>query len=286
LSGRPLECHEVELELGVLLLGALDPTDRADVEDHLRACPSCAVALAELAPLLGLLRRVEFPELALEGPPSDLLDRTVAAGRALDQQDAGGVAALSAPAASAGGSERPAGDPSGPALEPARAGGSSGSPGSGEEPGRAPGAREVTAPVDELAARRRNRRAAGAGLAAAAAVALLLGVAVSRSMSAETVPVAATASASNAATNVSATVAMNPISAGTELALRLSGVEPGQRCSLVVVSDNGSREVASSWLASYDGEADVVGTTSLTTSEISRFDITLADGTTLLQIPA
>lgn len=48
----------VRLELGALVLGALDADDRARVEAHLAGCDECCAELAELAPLPGLLHRV------------------------------------------------------------------------------------------------------------------------------------------------------------------------------------------------------------------------------------
>ncbi len=228
MTGHLLDCSEVELDLGVLLVGALDPDERADVEEHLRGCPSCAATLAELAPLPGLLSRVEYPELALTGPPADVIERVVAAARA-------------------------------------------GAP---------------TAPDELAAARRRRWKAASAGLAAAASVALLLGVAITRADTGVDQPQAAVVSASNPATSVSARVAMDPVPAGTEVTLRLAGVKAGQRCSLVVVSHDGSRDIASSWVANYEGEADIVGTTGFTTQDIARFEVTVPDGSTLVDIPA
>lgn len=91
------ECREVELSLGVLVLGALEPADRPAVEEHLAQCARCTAILAELAPLPGLLHRnnpIEHvmpvlpprsPQLpgppVLLGPPA-LRDRLVGAARA------------------------------------------------------------------------------------------------------------------------------------------------------------------------------------------------------------
>jgi hypothetical protein len=95
MSDRPsrAECREVELSLGVLLVGALDPAERPAVEDHLADCPRCTALLAELAPLPGLLHRVDplgdeaampgsdaSPPVVTLGPPA-LRDRLVEAAR-------------------------------------------------------------------------------------------------------------------------------------------------------------------------------------------------------------
>jgi Putative zinc-finger len=101
-TSRPSrECREVELSLGVLVLGALEPADRPAVEEHLAQCARCTAILAELAPLPGLLHRhnptehvmpmlpprsqqlqspVPQPHVLL-GPPA-LRDRLVGAARA------------------------------------------------------------------------------------------------------------------------------------------------------------------------------------------------------------
>lgn len=77
----PLECHRAEIALGALVLGALDPAERDQVEAHVSQCPRCTATLAELAPLPGLLHRVD-PEQAAAGlpePPSELLPGLLAA---------------------------------------------------------------------------------------------------------------------------------------------------------------------------------------------------------------
>jgi hypothetical protein len=53
------ECRETELSLGVLVLGALEPADRPAIEAHIAACPRCNAILAELAPLPGLMHRLD-----------------------------------------------------------------------------------------------------------------------------------------------------------------------------------------------------------------------------------
>jgi hypothetical protein len=60
MTSRPMsECREIEVSLGVLVLGALEPADRPAVEDHLAQCTRCTAILAELAPLPGLLHRLD-----------------------------------------------------------------------------------------------------------------------------------------------------------------------------------------------------------------------------------
>jgi anti-sigma factor RsiW len=64
-----IPCVQVRLELGVYLLGAIEPAQRAVVDRHLAACRSCRAELSELAGVPSLLRRV----------PADVIRQPVAA---------------------------------------------------------------------------------------------------------------------------------------------------------------------------------------------------------------
>lgn len=50
---------------------------------------------------------------------------------------------------------------------------------------------------------------------------------------------------------------------GTQVRMSLWGVAPGTRCQIVAVSVDGRREVAATWVATYAGDAKVVGTTAI-----------------------
>ncbi|MGD0067539.1 MAG: zf-HC2 domain-containing protein [Streptosporangiaceae bacterium] len=56
------QCAQTRQELGVYLLGAVEPAQRALVERHLAVCPQCRAELAGLAGLPSLLRRVPVGE--------------------------------------------------------------------------------------------------------------------------------------------------------------------------------------------------------------------------------
>jgi anti-sigma factor RsiW len=65
-------CREIRQSLGVYVLGAIDPAERADVDAHLAECADCREELADLAGLAALLHRVPVAEarlLAGDGPP-------------------------------------------------------------------------------------------------------------------------------------------------------------------------------------------------------------------------
>jgi hypothetical protein len=75
------DCAPYRAELGVYVLGAIGPAERARVDEHLADCPRCRDELAALAGLPGLLRRVP-PDLALpaltdasgDAPPEPSVD--------------------------------------------------------------------------------------------------------------------------------------------------------------------------------------------------------------------
>jgi hypothetical protein len=146
---------------------------------------------------------------------------------------------------------------------------------------------------DELTrVRQRRRRRITVGTSVAAAVVLLtVGVAVpivlhrapADTAVAQAAPVVV--SGTDPATSVSATVNLVPVATGTSLELSLSGVEPGEHCQLVAIDATGHREVASTWVASYQGAATVSGSTGLTRRSIKTLVVETNDGRTLVSLP-
>jgi hypothetical protein len=88
-------CGDIRHALGVYVLGAVDPAERAVVDAHLSTCPECREELAGLAGLPALLGRVPLHDAErlaagdggpgdFEEPPAELLDsllRRIAARR-------------------------------------------------------------------------------------------------------------------------------------------------------------------------------------------------------------
>jgi anti-sigma factor RsiW len=73
------ECTRLRKLLGVYVLGAIEPAERAMVDAHLNACPTCRDELASLAGLPALLSRVTEEQIEqLAPPPRDLFDSIVA----------------------------------------------------------------------------------------------------------------------------------------------------------------------------------------------------------------
>ena len=78
--------NHVQTLLGAYVLGALEPAEVREVEEHLPGCADCRQELAELGEMKLILGEVP-PEAFLDGPPADgdlLLQRTLRAGRDLD----------------------------------------------------------------------------------------------------------------------------------------------------------------------------------------------------------
>src|SRR5215472_15267682 len=59
---RAMDCTEARVSLGVYVLGAIDPAERALVDSHLATCRDCRDELAGLAGLPALLARVSMEE--------------------------------------------------------------------------------------------------------------------------------------------------------------------------------------------------------------------------------
>jgi len=55
-------CRDIRQALGVYVLGAIDPAERAQVDEHLATCPACREELASLAGLPAMLRKVPVVE--------------------------------------------------------------------------------------------------------------------------------------------------------------------------------------------------------------------------------
>ena len=213
-----MSCADATIALGVYVVGALDPRERADVEAHLGHCPMCRDELAQLAPLPGLMSRLSVDEVLSDPPP---FDPAVDGGAMLERL---------------------------------------------------------------LAAASRDRKVAThrRWLAVAAAVAVLAGgttagVAVHRSMTATHWQ-----QVSAAQGPVHMTVDMQPGATGTALHLWLRGVPSGERCRLVAIADDGSRDFAGSWEATYSGTATIRGITSIDRAHLSRLAIETYDGDTLV----
>lgn len=245
------DCTSYRLALGALVLGALAPAEREQVERHVSACERCRAELAELAPLPGMLNLVRLDDIPTSDeedlqPSPRLLDSLLAA--AADERS-------------------PA--PSTPAPDVAARAGAH---------GRHRGATRPPRRRDPSGPSRRSTWLLGAGAAAAAVVVAVIVWVVGAGSSNDPDRADVTASATDPATSVSATVELAPVGDGTDVKVTISGVPAGADCDLVVVSTDGDDDVAASWTASYAGSASVTGHVRFDADDIERLDVTTDDG--------
>jgi hypothetical protein len=242
---QAIECPEARVSLGVYVLGAIDPADRALVDAHLTTCRDCRDELAGLAGLPALLARVSVEEaFALAGveapspegtspaatadgreaPPellASVIDLTAARRRRRRWRDAGlGVAAALIIAAGVFGG---LGLGSGPSSPPALSGPS--------YAGQANGPwRTVT----------------------------------------------------TSASGMSASVAYRPMGWGTQLAVKVSGIPIGTPCKLWVIGADGSRMMAGSWVTDdREGAVWYPASAGMPGSGMSGFQVTVGGAQTL-----
>jgi hypothetical protein len=84
--------------------------------------------------------------------------------------------------------------------------------------------------------------------------------------------------------HVQAAVTLNGRTWGTELRLTLSSVPPGEHCSLIARARDGRSDMAATWVATYQGSADVAGTTAIPIDQLSEVDIVSSDGQQLARL--
>jgi Putative zinc-finger len=82
-----------------------------------------------------------------------------------------------------------------------------------------------------------------------------------------------TTHSANRVTKVSARAVLHAHRWGTAMALRLRGVRPHERCRLIVVARDRSRETAATWRANYEGEATAEGATGIQLHEIALLQV-------------
>lgn len=142
--------------------------------------------------------------------------------------------------------------------------------------------------------RRHERRVRWVGAVAAGvilvAAASVTGVAVTSSHHSSAPVATGTFTGTNATTGITASVVEWPKSWGSALQVKLSGAgylsSYAVTCRLIVVSKNGTEDVAASWAATPSGKIVAEGSTSLSPSDIKSFKIVDADGVTLVQMQA
>jgi hypothetical protein len=257
------ECADTRQALGIYVLGAIDPDERALVDAHVAGCRECREELAGLAGLPALLSRVDADEigrifLADADPEADLdLGRSTGPGADLGT-----------------------GPDTGPGAEP--------------DAGRGAGPLAVLeAPredfVDSLvslteARRRRNRR--WQVLGAAAAVVIAAGGAAAgfqlangspAGTSAEPAPPASwqTAKTTSTQKGIDATIKYVRLSWGVAYDVQITGIPAGTTCQLWVTDGQGVHLLAAGWtVSSRDPDPWYPGSSWVPAGQVKGMDVT------------
>ena len=168
--------------------------------------------------------------------------------------------------------------------------------------GREPGGGDVTELLRRRARQQRQRRRWQVALGAAAGIVLIgggIGVGIAAAPQDGTPPAPPLAltgqvhSATDPGTGVAGTVGLVAKAWGTQVTLDLSKVHGPAECELVAVSRTGERRVVMGWLVTAPGDgvpghpAHLVlrGGTSIPRNDLSRVDVDVVNGRTLVSIP-
>jgi hypothetical protein len=234
-------------DVGAYALGLLEDDDRRAFEAHLRQCGQCRAELQQMQGAAGILHNLRGTTTTGVFPPAP-----AAPG---DPEDGFGTRVA---------------------------------------PGGVPGGKGT----DELGRRRARRRWRYVVGSAAAAALLAAGVVVGSVIGEENPEVPAQAwteshSGRNAANGASGVVRLQNKQWGTRVELELSDIRGPKRCRLEAVSRSGKRSVVMGWRVppkgyGVPGSPDPLiaeGGTALSPQDVSRFEVRLEGGGTLLTIP-
>jgi Putative zinc-finger len=240
-SSSTMDCAEARISLGVYVLGAIDPAERAQVDAHVATCSECRDELAGLAGLPALLARVSkeeafaladtdgspfaLAEVAPPEPPRELLatvlDLTAARRRRRRWRDTGLAVAAAAIVAAAlfGGLQLK----SSPAQSTATAGTQQG---------------------------------------------LYAGP-----------PNGATETATGKSGGMTATVSYTSMGWGTALNTKVKGIPLATNCQLWVISTSGKRVLADNWMTDdLEGTVWYPGSVGMSSKDIAGFEVTVGQG--------
>ncbi|MEV4016705.1 zf-HC2 domain-containing protein [Nonomuraea angiospora] len=273
-----MTCEEVKLALGAHALGALEPDEALEIDNHLATCEECGRELLDLEGVASFLGKVSERDVELvASPPRQVLDRLLNAsakrnrrGRLLL------VAAASVAVLALGGTVVTVVNSSAQQQQKATAGGAA--PMSTEAPTtmRDSAPESDQAPLSRLAepsatptrqAKRPSKAPTGSPFAVAEGLKF---------------------SGVNRAEKYSATVSAWPGGSGTELDVSVRGVPVGTTCSLLVVATGGRHELTESWTLSgqaYQDKAVFKRSTTLPMSEITAFYVVDQKEKVLIRIP-
>ncbi|GAA3969357.1 zf-HC2 domain-containing protein [Actinomadura viridis] len=250
-------CAEARASLGVYVLGAIDPAERARLEAHVEGCPACRDELAGLAGMPALLGRVNETQIAqVAGPPPELLDALLAQAAEGRRGWRGRVA---------------------DAL-----------PGALSGRGPAPGAGRRWLPAAAAAC-----ALLLAGGVAGGAVVSLTGDRPPPAPAPTAPPLVSTGPggerlvAGDPSRRVKAEVVVYSRKWGTKVELRLEGATYGERCRWYAVARDGRRDPLGSWYVAYrKGVGVYESSTMIPRDQLYSFEVVTVDGRPLVTVPA
>lgn len=228
-----MTCEETRISLGVYLVGAIDPAERAEVDQHLRDCAACRAELSDLAMLPEMLEKVGLDDLGVAPSPI--------AGDELFARIAARVEADGA-------------NPEGSTADFA----------------------EVVEPP-----RWRRWRV----IAAAAAVVIVVGGASATAVSVLHSTTDGPTWHKATAGSISMSIAVSSQATGSALRVAVSGLPEDEDCWLYAIADDGTKELVSRWEATYAGEAQVTGSTTIPSAELNRLVLVGNGGQQLVTVP-
>ena len=279
-----MTCEEVRLALGVHALGALDPEEALEIDDHLATCEVCAAELIELEGVASFLGKVSERDVVLvASPPRQVLDRLLndrvkrnRRGRLLL------AAAASVAVLAVSGTVWTVVQSSASHMPTSAA-----APASAQQRGEAPDA-ALDSEV-RVKAYGEPEPTSGAATPRMSASPLPSASKTPEAMRSQKAVSGREFAGENEAEEYYATVLAWPNDAGTDLGVQVTGVPVDTTCSLVIVSRDGRREITESWLVSrqsYRDKAVFKRATSLYMRDIARFEVVDQKGRVLVRVPA
>ncbi|MFG6200882.1 anti-sigma factor family protein [Nonomuraea sp. JJY05] len=274
-----MTCEEVRLALGAHALGALDPDEALEIDNHLATCEECGRELLDLEGVASFLGKVSERDVELvASPPRQVLDRLLNARAKRNRRGrlllvaAGSVALLGL-----GGTVVSVVNSSAQRQERATAGAA------------APVSTEAPKTMQDSASSESDQ-APLSRLAEPSATPTRQAKRPSRAPSASPFAMAEGLKFSgvNRAEKYSATVSAWPGGSGTELDVSVRGVPVDTTCSLLVVATGGRHELTESWTVSreaYQDKAVFKRSTTLPMSEITAFYVVDRKEKVLIRIP-
>ena len=237
-------CSWVRTSLGVYVLGAIDPAERAEVDAHLPSCALCRDEVAALASLPALLGRISEEQISqVAEPPPALLEQLLAKAAAERPNRRRQWLSLAVAAAFV----LIVGALIGALLTPG---------GGSATPPLAKSSPTVTSPP----------------------------VSSRPPPSTPPTPQLEERSAMDPLTKVEAWVGMQREEWGTALTVRLRGAPKGARCHLIAVAKSGRRDPAGGWQYGGRQYEEFRGSTMIDRADLSRLEIVMTSGRRLVTI--